>query len=127
MIGLTFSSWSGVSCKRARQRSIAKAVPGGGSLRRAISYFIARIVRKPPVTAPETKIATSVKTTFHRPTQSMGPKNKEGALKAIFFDAVATLYYLTKPVPEDYALVGSQQALTLDAHALDRAPYTPRK
>src|SRR5947208_6205748 len=124
MIGLTFSSWSGVRCKRARQRSIAKAVPGGVSLRRAISYFIARIVRKPPVTAPATKIAISVKTTFHRSTAFMVSKDKEEALKAIFFDAVGTLFYLTKTVGDHYALVGSEVGLTLNARKLDRAFYT---
>ena len=127
MIGLTFSSWSGVRCKRARQRSIAKAVPGGVSLRRAISYFIARIVRKPPVTVPATKIAISVKTTFHRPTAFMVSKNKEEALKAIFFDAVGTLFYLTKTVGDYYALVGSEVGLTLNAQELDRAFYAAWK
>src|SRR5437762_4324174 len=124
MIGLTFSSWSGVRCKRARQRSVVKAVPHGVSLRRAISYFIARIVRKPPVTAPATKIAISVKTTFHRSTAFMVTKNKEEALKAIFFDGVGTLFYLTKTVGDHYALVGSEVGLTLHAHKLDRAFYT---
>ncbi|PYJ48719.1 MAG: hydrolase [Verrucomicrobia bacterium] len=57
----------------------------------------------------------------------MGPKNKEGALKAIFFDAVGTLFYLTKTVGDHYALVDSEVGLTLDAHELDRAFYTAWK
>ncbi len=54
----------------------------------------------------------------------MVSKNKEEALKAIFFDAVGTLFYLTKTVGDHYALVGSEVGLTLDAHLLDRAFYT---
>ena len=48
-------------------------------------------------------------------------KNKEKPLKAIFFDAVGTLFYLTKTVGDHYALVGHEVGLTLDAHQLDRA------
>jgi putative hydrolase of the HAD superfamily len=44
-------------------------------------------------------------------------------IKAIFFDAVGTLFYLTKTVGDHYALVGSEVGLTLDAHQLDRAFY----
>ena len=51
-------------------------------------------------------------------------KNKQKSLKAIFFDAVGTLFYLTKTVGDHYALVGSELGLTLDAHELDRAFYT---
>jgi putative hydrolase of the HAD superfamily len=54
-------------------------------------------------------------------------KNKQEALKAIFFDAVGTLFYLTKTVGDHYALVGSEVGLTLDAHQLDRAFYTAWK
>jgi putative hydrolase of the HAD superfamily len=53
----------------------------------------------------------------------MVTKNKEAALKAIFFDAVGTLFYLTKTVGDHYALVGSEVGLTLDARHLDRAFY----
>jgi len=53
----------------------------------------------------------------------MVTKNKEEALKAIFFDAVGTLFYLTKTVGDHYALVGSEVGLTLDARHLDRAFY----
>jgi len=54
----------------------------------------------------------------------MVTKNKEEALKAIFFDGVGTLFYLTKTVGDHYALVGSEVGLTLHAHKLDRAFYT---
>ena len=45
------------------------------------------------------------------------------ALKAIFFDAVGTLFYLTRTVGDHYALVGRKISLTLDAGQLDRAFY----
>jgi putative hydrolase of the HAD superfamily len=48
-------------------------------------------------------------------------KNKHKALKAIFFDAVGTLFYLTKTVGDHYALVGREVGLPLDAQQLDRA------
>jgi putative hydrolase of the HAD superfamily len=44
-------------------------------------------------------------------------------IKAIFFDAVGTLFYLTRTVGDHYALVGSEVGLTLDARHLDRAFY----
>jgi putative hydrolase of the HAD superfamily len=44
-------------------------------------------------------------------------------IKAIFFDAVGTLFHLTKTVGDHYALVGREIGLTLDAHQLDRAFY----
>jgi putative hydrolase of the HAD superfamily len=53
----------------------------------------------------------------------MVTKNKEEALKAIFFDAAGTLFYLTKTVGDHYALVGREVGLTLDARQLDRAFY----
>jgi putative hydrolase of the HAD superfamily len=53
----------------------------------------------------------------------MVSKNKEQTLKAIFFDAVGTLFYLTKTVGDHYALVGSEVRLRLDAQDLDRAFY----
>lgn len=43
--------------------------------------------------------------------------------EAIFFDAVGTLFYLTKTVGDHYALVGREVGLTLDAQQLDRAFY----
>ena len=53
----------------------------------------------------------------------MVTKNKEAALKAIFFDAVGTLFHLTRTVGDHYALVGSEVGLTLDSRQLDRAFY----
>jgi putative hydrolase of the HAD superfamily len=48
-------------------------------------------------------------------------------IKAIFFDAVGTLFFLTKTVGEHYALVGREVGLTLDAEQLDRAFYSAWK
>jgi putative hydrolase of the HAD superfamily len=48
-------------------------------------------------------------------------------IKAIFFDAVGTLFYLTRTVGHHYALVGSEMGLMLDAHQLDRAFYSAWK
>jgi len=48
------------------------------------------------------------------------PPNKP-ELKAIFFDAVGTLFFLTNSVGHHYALVGQEVGLTLDAQQLDRA------
>jgi putative hydrolase of the HAD superfamily len=42
-------------------------------------------------------------------------------LKAIFFDAVGTLFYLTRTVGEHYALVGTEVGLKLNVDKLDRA------
>ena len=42
-------------------------------------------------------------------------------LKAIFFDAVGTLFYLTATVGDHYALVGEEIGLELDPEELDRA------
>ena len=44
--------------------------------------------------------------------------------EAIFFDAVGTLFYLSKTVGDHYALVGREVGLTLDAQQLDRAFFT---
>jgi putative hydrolase of the HAD superfamily len=44
-------------------------------------------------------------------------------IKAIFLDAVGTLFHLTQTVGDHYALVGSQVGLTLNARQLDRAFY----
>ena len=41
--------------------------------------------------------------------------------KAIFFDAMGTLFYLTQNVGHHYALVGNELALKLNAAKLDRA------
>jgi putative hydrolase of the HAD superfamily len=45
-------------------------------------------------------------------------------IKAIFFDAAGTLFYLTKTVGDHYALVGGEIGLKLDAKQLDRAFHT---
>ncbi len=42
-------------------------------------------------------------------------------IKAIFFDALGTLFYLTKTVGDHYAAVGAEIGLNLDADKLDRA------
>jgi putative hydrolase of the HAD superfamily len=42
-------------------------------------------------------------------------------IKAVFFDAVGTLFYLTDTVGEHYALVGREVGLDLEARNLDRA------
>src|SRR6266446_5838193 len=48
-------------------------------------------------------------------------------IKAIFFDAVGTLFKLTNPVGDHYAYVGRQLGLNLDAQNLDRAFHTAWK
>lgn len=48
-------------------------------------------------------------------------KNKDKALKAIFFDAAGTLFYLTNNVGHHYAIVAEEIGLKLDADKLDRA------
>src|SRR5438093_12371855 len=42
-------------------------------------------------------------------------------IKAIFFDAVGTLFRLTKTVGDNYAYVGHEVGLDLDARSLERA------
>jgi putative hydrolase of the HAD superfamily len=48
-------------------------------------------------------------------------------IKAIFFDAVDTLFYLTRTVGEHYALVGEEVGLRLDAKKLDAAFFSAWK
>jgi putative hydrolase of the HAD superfamily len=48
-------------------------------------------------------------------------------LKAIFFDAVGTLIYLTNTVGRHYALAGADIGLKLDRHQLDDAFYSAWK
>ena len=48
-------------------------------------------------------------------------------IKAIFFDAVGTLFYLTKTVGDHYAYVGREVGLDLDAQELERAFHTAWK
>jgi putative hydrolase of the HAD superfamily len=47
--------------------------------------------------------------------------------RAIFFDAVGTLFYLTKSVVDHYALVASEVGLKLDPAAFDRAFFSAWK
>jgi putative hydrolase of the HAD superfamily len=51
----------------------------------------------------------------------------DGMIKAIFFDAAGTLFYLTKTVGDHYALVGRDVGLKLDAKQLDYAFHTAWK
>jgi FMN phosphatase YigB (HAD superfamily) len=48
-------------------------------------------------------------------------------IKAIFFDAVGTLFYLTKTVGDHYAFVGEDVGLKLNAKKLDAAFYSAWK
>jgi putative hydrolase of the HAD superfamily len=48
-------------------------------------------------------------------------------IKAIFFDAVGTLFHLSGTVGHHYASAGNQVGLNLDAHHLDRAFYSAWK
>jgi putative hydrolase of the HAD superfamily len=48
-------------------------------------------------------------------------------LKTIFFDAVGTLFYLTKTVGDHYALVAHEVGLKLEAKKLDAAFYSAWK
>jgi putative hydrolase of the HAD superfamily len=48
-------------------------------------------------------------------------------IKAIFFDAVGTLFRLTKTVGDQYAYVGGEVGLDLDAQNLERAFHTAWK
>jgi putative hydrolase of the HAD superfamily len=48
-------------------------------------------------------------------------------LKAIFFDAVGTLFYLTKTVGDHYALVAEEVGLKLNAQKLDAAFHSAWK
>ncbi|PYK73913.1 MAG: hypothetical protein DME42_05765 [Verrucomicrobia bacterium] len=43
------------------------------------------------------------------------------SLKAVFFDAVGTLFYLTRTVGDHYALIAKEIGLNLDAKKLDAA------
>jgi putative hydrolase of the HAD superfamily len=48
-------------------------------------------------------------------------------IKAIFFDALGTLFYLTRTVGHHYALAGTEVGLTLDPYKLDAAFYSAWK
>jgi putative hydrolase of the HAD superfamily len=79
------------------------------------------MIKKAPVTAPATKLARTREAIFHRLAEFMPKQNKAAAPKAIFFDAIGTLFYLTHDVGHHYALVGNEIGLKLDAAKLDRA------
>ncbi len=51
----------------------------------------------------------------------MATKDKEESLKAVFFDAVGTLFRLTKTVGDHYAYVSREVGLDLDPQALEPA------
>ena len=51
----------------------------------------------------------------------MATKDKQASLKAIFFDAMGTLFYLNGTVGDHYALVGREVGLELDARELEFA------
>ena len=51
----------------------------------------------------------------------MATEKKANSIKAIFFDAAGTLFYLTKTVGDHYAYVGCEVGLDLDAQKLDSA------
>jgi putative hydrolase of the HAD superfamily len=57
----------------------------------------------------------------------MAAKSNEKSIKAIFFDALGTLFYLTRTVGHHYALAGTDVGLTLDARQLDDAFYSAWK
>jgi putative hydrolase of the HAD superfamily len=67
------------------------------------------------------KIAISANTDFCRERALMARKNKAKSIKAIFFDAVGTLFYLTKTVGDHYSYVGREIGLDLGAQSLERA------
>jgi putative hydrolase of the HAD superfamily len=54
----------------------------------------------------------------------MATQNKPTSLKAIFFDAVGTLFYLNGTVGDHYTHVGNEVGLGLDANQLERAFYS---
>ncbi|TMB67826.1 MAG: HAD family hydrolase [Deltaproteobacteria bacterium] len=54
----------------------------------------------------------------------MATTNKQASVKAIFFDAVGTLFYLDGTVGRHYALVANEVGLALDPDQLDRAFYS---
>jgi len=56
-----------------------------------------------------------------------GVERLAGMIKAIFFDAVGTLFHLSGTVGHHYALVANEVGLTLDSHQLDDAFYSAWK
>jgi putative hydrolase of the HAD superfamily len=57
----------------------------------------------------------------------MARKNRADSIKAIFFDAVGTLFYLSGTVGDHYARVGHEMGLALDPHQLDDAFHSAWK
>jgi putative hydrolase of the HAD superfamily len=79
-------------------------------------------MKNAPVTAPATKLARTRKAIFHRLGPFMSKQNKiEPPPKAIFFDAMGTLFYLTHGVGHHYALVANELGLNLEAEKLELA------
>lgn len=70
------------------------------------------------------EVAISAKTPFRRVSAFMATKNKEKSLKAIFFDAVGTLFRLTRSVGDHYAYVSQEVGLDFNAKKLERAFQT---
>src|SRR3984893_10600680 len=120
-IGRIFWACSGVSFISVRQRSGVLVNQRSGSRWRRISSLAEPMIKKAPVTAPATKLARTREAIFHRLAEFMPKQNKAAAPKAIFFDAMGTLFYLTHDVGHHYALVGNEIGLNLDAAKLDRA------
>jgi putative hydrolase of the HAD superfamily len=56
-----------------------------------------------------------------------GVERLAGMIKAIFFDALGTLFYLTRTVGRHYALAGTRVGLKLDPYQLDDAFYSAWK
>src|SRR5947209_5422119 len=79
-------------------------------------------MKNAPVTAPTAKVARTSKTIFHRLGPFIVTTNKiHPALKAIFFDAAGTLFYLPRGVGYHYALVANELGLKWQSAQLDRA------
>ena len=108
-IGRIFRSWSGVRFISVRHRSGVSLNQRNGSRWLRISSLAEPITRNAPVTAPATKLARTRKAIFHLPAEFMLKQNKfEPGPKAIFFDAMGTLFYLTHNVGYHYAMVGQR-------------------
>ena len=73
------------------------------------------------------EVAIRAKTTFRRANALMAITNETTSIKAILFDAVGTLFRLTKTVGDHYAYVGREIGLDLDAKILERAFHTAWK
>src|SRR5215470_18037836 len=56
--------------------------------------------------------------------QAFGVEHLSSMFKAIFFDALGTLIYLTRTVGHHYAFAGAEVGLSLDPQQLDDAFYS---